>query len=300
MVLSGCSKDVEVVITDEYTKTHLNTKIGNTVRDALSEAEIVIYDGDSVEPGLDKEVEADTEIKIMRQARVLVRADGQEIPVELLGGKVSDALDAAKISLGENDSIDCNLEAFLKDDMKISVERRVKLKVTVDGNTTEVISSAETVADFLKEQKISLGEKDKINEALTENLTEGMEIVIQRTEIKKETVTETIDYEVKTEYSSSLLEGTSKVTREGTEGEKKVTYQITYIDGKEESRKVIKEEIIKEPQDQVVTKGTKKSGGTKDSGKTIVSKEKVLDCDGSGHGYYIITYSDGTIKYEDF
>ncbi|MCD8014235.1 MAG: SH3 domain-containing protein [Lachnospiraceae bacterium] len=37
------------------------------------------------------------------------------------------------------------------------------------------------------------------------------------------------------------------------------------------------------------------SGGT-----TEVSREPVYDCDGSGHGYYIITYSDGSVAYVDF
>lgn len=32
----------------------------------------------------------------------------------------------------------------------------------------------------------------------------------------------------------------------------------------------------------------------------IVSKEKVYDCDGSGHGYYLIKWSDGTEEYEEF
>ncbi len=32
----------------------------------------------------------------------------------------------------------------------------------------------------------------------------------------------------------------------------------------------------------------------------IVSKEKVYDCDGSGHGYYYIKWSDGREEYEDF
>lgn len=32
----------------------------------------------------------------------------------------------------------------------------------------------------------------------------------------------------------------------------------------------------------------------------IISKEKIYDCDGSGHGYYIIKWSDGREEYEDF
>ena len=35
-------------------------------------------------------------------------------------------------------------------------------------------------------------------------------------------------------------------------------------------------------------------------GKTVVSKQAVYDCDGSGHGYYVIKWSDGTETYEEF
>lgn len=36
------------------------------------------------------------------------------------------------------------------------------------------------------------------------------------------------------------------------------------------------------------------------SGRTMVSQEKVDDCDGSGHGVLIITYSDGTTETEEY
>lgn len=44
-------------------------------------------------------------------------------------------------------------------------------------------------------------------------------------------------------------------------------------------------------------KGTKK---TEDEEPRIISKEKIYDCDGSGHGYYLIKWSDGTEEYKDF
>ena len=40
--------------------------------------------------------------------------------------------------------------------------------------------------------------------------------------------------------------------------------------------------------------------GSKPRGKTVVSRQKVDDCDGSGHGFYIITYSDGSVEYQDY
>ena len=36
------------------------------------------------------------------------------------------------------------------------------------------------------------------------------------------------------------------------------------------------------------------------SKRKVVSREKVYDCDGSGHGYSIITWSDGEVEYKDF
>ena len=36
------------------------------------------------------------------------------------------------------------------------------------------------------------------------------------------------------------------------------------------------------------------------SGKHIVSKRKVPDCDGSGHGYWEIKYSDGTVVTKNY
>lgn len=54
---------------------------------------------------------------------------------------------------------------------------------------------------------------------------------------EKKKKTEEIAFSVETQKSSSMYVGSSKVTREGVNGSKEVTYQITYVDGKEESRK---------------------------------------------------------------
>ncbi len=40
--------------------------------------------------------------------------------------------------------------------------------------------------------------------------------------------------------------------------------------------------------------------GSADDGSGEVNRQQYLDCDGSGHGYYEITYADGSIGYEEF
>ena len=103
-----------------------------------------------------------------------------------------------------------------------------------------------------------------------------------------------IPFQTQTRKTNQMTIGTSKVERNGQNGKKEVTYQVTYVDGKEESKKIVDEKVLEKPIDKIVLEGTKSKG------KTIISKEKVYDCDGSGHGYYIIKYSDGTVKYVDF
>ena len=36
------------------------------------------------------------------------------------------------------------------------------------------------------------------------------------------------------------------------------------------------------------------------SERTEVGRQAYDDCDGSGHGYYEITYSDGSVEYEEY
>ena len=68
--------------------------------------------------------------------------------------------------------------------------------------------------------------------------------------------------------------------------------------GKCTNSKVLSEKVLVQPVNKIVVYGTKTVTTT--SGKKVVSKERVEDCDGSGHGYYVITWSDGSVTYEEF
>ncbi|MBD8071260.1 M23 family metallopeptidase [Bacillus sp. PS06] len=66
-----------------------------------------------------------------------------------------------------------------------------------------------------------------------------------------------IDYTIKTEEDSSMFKGDQKVKQEGKEGEKIVTSSITKSNGATVETKQLSEEIISEPVDKIVLKGTK-------------------------------------------
>ena len=153
---------------------------------------------------------------------------------------------------------------------------------------------------FRSELKITLGEDDRVTPAATEKVTEGMKIVVNRVTFDTVAETEEIAYETSYENDSSMAKGQEQVSTKGENGEKEVTYQVTYVDGVEESREATGETVTKEPVNEVVKVGTKEESSSGGSGRTVVSKKQFDDCDGSGHGYYEITYSDGSVEYEEY
>ena len=178
------------------------------------------------------------------------------------------------------------------------------VKLTVDGKTKEISTSALTVKDFLAEQQIKLDSDDEVSESVETKVVNGLQITVKRVEYKEETKTETIEFSTQEKYSDSLAKGESKVEKEGSDGQKEVTYKVKYVDGKEDSKEVISEKVLKEATDKVVVYGTKGSSGSSDSGssggKTETRRVRVEDCDGSGHGYYEVYYSDGSVEYIEF
>ena len=296
ILLAGCRNNtMQVTIEDGYTRTLVEIPQGVTVSQVLEEAEIELSTKDVVIPYLEAAVDSsNSSIKIMRYAMVNVVTEEGTIAVELIGEKVEDAIADAGVELRKNDFVNHSLQAYLTDGMTVSVSHRMEVYLKIDGKKEKFLTQANTVEEFLVEKDVTLGELDRVTPALTKNLKDGTQVVVKRVEIKDVTVNEPILFETEVRYSNSMLVGTSRVTTAGVNGEKKVTYRITYVDGKEESRSVISETILAEAVNQVVVQGSKPKG------KQVVSKEAVYDCDGSGHGYYIITYSDGTVEYVDF
>ena len=188
-------------------------------------------------------------------------------------------------------------------------KKNYEINITLKGEDSsykwEYQGNIDKTFELKKEEQITNDDNTKTYIYKLEPLKEGTKVVVERVETRKEKKTEEIAFSVETQKSSSMYVGSSKVTREGVNGSKEVTYQITYVDGKEESRKKVKEKVIKEPVSKIVTEGTKEkpqqsSQKSSGSGKHIVSKRKVPDCDGSGHGYWEIKYSDGTVVTKNY
>lgn len=75
------------------------------------------------------------------------------------------------------------------------------------------------------------------------------------TEVKLVTEIVEEEFPIKTEVDPELKSGEHKIVQQGERGQNKVTYEITYKDGVEVSRKAVSEEIIKKPVEALVKVG---------------------------------------------
>lgn len=75
---------------------------------------------------------------------------------------------------------------------------------------------------------------------------------VTKTETKKEAVA----FKTTTREDGSLTKGQTRIETNGVNGERTITYEVTYVEGKETDRKVVKNEITKQPVDEVRLLGT--------------------------------------------
>ncbi len=316
--MTACGKDVKVKINDSGVLTEAEANTDMTVAEILKNAGISLGEKDETEPQSDKSLGEATEITVKRYAKVTVKNGKDEKTVELVGGTVEEAVKKAGFKLDESVALDVDKSSYLKDGMVITLsngaavnltlsKNGAAVSLTVDGKTLKCSTHSATVKDFLAEQNITLGKDDEITPKLDEKITSGLTVSVKRVEYKNQTVKESINFETEQQQSSELASGETKVTQEGINGEKEVTYKVKYVDGKEASKEKVSEKVTKEPVNKIVAVGTASQSSaaqgsqtSQQNGKEVVSKQAVYNCDGSGHGYYVITYADGTVEYEEF
>jgi hypothetical protein len=117
--------------------------------------------------------------------------------------------------------------------------------------------------------------------------------------VEKRTATETraIPYGTRTVKDSSLPAGTRKVRTKGVNGTKSLTYEVTFTDGVQTSKRLLRESVTRSPVTQVVAVGTKPASSPRCdpnySGACVPIASDVDCAGGSGNGP---AYVDGPVR----
>lgn len=128
--------------------------------------------------------------------------------------------------------------------------------VKVDGLEMHLMAAPATVKYALEAYGIPVGKNDRVEPAKNQQLTDGTEIKVTRIVYKEVVESESIPFKTKIEGTDELPAKTEKVVQKGQNGEDKVTYKVTYADGKEIARKEIARETVKKPVKKIIKRST--------------------------------------------
>jgi len=164
---------------------------------------------------------------------ITVVVDGKPIKLVTYQKTFDGALKKANINIDVKDKIDKALNSKITNNDVITINRAVALKVFVDNKELNIKSAEKDVALMLSTEKIALSPNDKVSPSLETKLSTGMDVTITR--VENETIQETkpIDFKTVIKKDSNSLESHSKVLQQGIKGEKNITLNLTYENGKE-------------------------------------------------------------------
>jgi len=187
---------------------------------------------------------------------VEVVVDGQKVEITTLSKNLKTVLEDNGITVAQKDKISVELDSKVNHGDIIYINKAVDVEVVVDGKNLSIASAEKTVKDMLEAENIKINQEDKVTPSLDENLQEGMTVEVTR--VKKELVDEvqTIAFETETRDNSELKQGVEEIVQDGSNGERTITTEVVYENGKEVNRRVVKEVVSKDPIDKIVDIGT--------------------------------------------
>lgn len=230
----------------------------------LSQANITLADSDKLDISGFRSGEGGT-IKIDKLNNINVEFDGVINTYSVYEDTVGEALDNLGIELSENSKMNYELTDAVKDGMVITIKSAKSVTLTADGKSAKYAIYQGTVTDLLELAQITLGEDDYTEPSLDTELEANMKVTVYRVEYKTVTETEEVKFKTTTVKKSSMNEGTQKVVTQGVNGEDQVSYEVKYVNGKEESRTETERTTVKKPVNKVVNVGTKKVSSSSSS-----------------------------------
>ncbi len=239
------------------------TTSARTVGEALSKNGIKLDNSDHVYPGLDTAMDNVNLIEVSKSISNLVVDKGFSKVVNSGSPDPREVVEKSGLSLYPEDNLEVDVIRDFSESRlyakKITIIRATPINLVIGGISTQIRTNTNTVGELLKSKTVALEGQDKVSPGLNTVLTDGMTVEVIRYSTDEVSVKEVIAKETEVVFDSSLELGSEKVKTEGYDGEKIVTYRVNYQDKKETSREVVRVEVVKEPQKQIIVKGLKRA-----------------------------------------
>ncbi|WP_090991308.1 G5 and 3D domain-containing protein [Bacillus sp. OV322] len=228
-----------------------------TIRDILKDFEIDVKAQDYLSPSGKSKVGDHTNVVWEPAMHIGITVDGKKKMVWTTAETVSGLLKEQNLELKEKDRISPAPDTRLQEKMDIAIEKAFPLTLAVGKNEKQVWSTSTTVADFLRQQGVTLNHLDRVEPKLGEKVQAKNRVNVIRVEKVTDVVEEPVNYAVITKKDNSLLKGKEKVITPGSKGLLAKHYEITKENGKVVAKKLLSKQVITEKRDRVTAIGTR-------------------------------------------
>jgi resuscitation-promoting factor RpfB len=252
-VTSASGTPVTLVV-DGQTK-HLTTEASN-VRGALSGAGYHVGSHDLVAPSLTSHLHDGTKIVLDHGRLLHLDVDGRQVEVWTTQQTVAAALSSLGYSQSDFVSVSRSTRLPLT---TTDITLRLPKAVTVihDHRTDHAMTTDLTVGQVLVDLGVSVGPQDRVIPAQGTAISAGMQVRVERITTKDLVAHQSLPYPVIRHNDSAAYTGTTTVTTDGRQGSAELVYLVTYIDGKQSSKKLLRRSVVTAPTTQVEKVGTK-------------------------------------------
>ena len=302
--IAHADKAVEVTVDGQPTSVHV---FGSTVADVLAKQDITVGPHDDVVPSLDTPVSDGDRISVRYGRLLTVTVDGETTERWTTATTVDGALTELNIRADGAALTASRSQSLGRDGLTLAVTTPKNVTVVADGKTRKVTTTSQTVFGVLAELDVAKRTADVVSPVMPTSVEDGMKITLKRVDVKTETAKQAIAFTTTKQKDSSLYKGQTKVVTKGKKGAKTVVSQVTYVDGKKTSAKVVKSTVTTKPVAAVVKVGTKarpastttsSGGGGSTSGAGINTAnaamwDRIAQCESggrwninTGNGYY--------------
>lgn len=193
---------------------------------------------------------SEKEIEIIDNGRVNV--------INTHAATVGDLLTERGIRLIDADVVSPGVEASLRNCGRVIIHRSFPVTVTADFSTNSYRTQPVTVAEFLAEHNIEIGEYDWVVPDLDSQVDEDVPVVVSRITYRETQTTQPIEPKTVRKEDSSLNSGQTKIITAGKPGVLTVTNLVTYKDGEPIAKKELRRTVTTAAQDEVLAVGTRK------------------------------------------
>jgi resuscitation-promoting factor RpfB len=228
-----------------------------TVGDVLEDHNVEVGPHDTVAPGLGAKVSDGTHIAVRYGRMITVSIDGKERSLWVTANSVQEALPQIGVRNGTAFVSVSRSMPIGRQGLSFDVRLPHTVTLDVEGKSRKLETTAPTVAAAIVGAGVPLTDKDLVLPARATYPKDGELIKVFKITGKAKIRTESVSYRTKRIADSSMYEGSTKVSRDGKNGSRRVAYEFVKRDGEWVVKRTLFAESLRKSVRQVIRVGTK-------------------------------------------